>query len=313
MTIGSHYDTLQLQRSCLPDDVRKAYRKLSLEYHPDRNQSIDAKEKFNRVAEAFVVLSTPKLRAIYDRFGMDGLRYGAPQGHNDYTEPWIFDGDGEKVFRDFFGTDNPFKEIFPPLDEFKLGSGPSLSQKLRRHQSPPIESDLFITLEEAYTGCVKKLKITRKILNDDGHTTTQRDKILTVHVKPGWKQGTRVTFPKEGDQGPNNIPADVVFIIKYRDHPRFTRKGNDLFHRTNVKLSDALCGCSVSLLTLDERELNIPINDVITPSVIKRVAGEGMPLSKNPSEHGDLIIEFNVVFPTNLSDESKRLVRNALP
>lgn len=59
-----------------------------------------------------------------------------------------------------------------------------------------------------------------------------------------------VTFPKEGDQGPNNIPADVVFVIRYKDHPRFKRKGNDLIHVTRVKLADALCGCSISLLTL---------------------------------------------------------------
>eukprot|EP00043_Microstomoeca_roanoka_P004216 m.48316 g.48316 ORF g.48316 m.48316 type:complete len:315 (+) comp12388_c1_seq1:191-1135(+) len=312
MPVEGYYETLNLQRNALPEDIRKAYRKLSLEYHPDRNQSIDAQEKFNRVAESYVVLSTPYLKAVYDQYGSEGLSNGAPKGHEGYTEPWVFDGDGHRVFRDFFGTDNPFQDLFPPQDEFQLGQGPALTQRLRRVQSPPIESDLLITLEEAYTGCVKKLKITRKVLNDDGHTTTVRDKILTVHVKPGWKEGTRVTFPKEGDQGPNNIPADVVFVIKYKEHPRFVRKGNDLVHVTHVKLADALCGCSISLLTLDGRELHIPVNDVITPVYSKRVPGEGMPSSKDTSKRGDLIINFAIQFPPTLTDEKKRLVRAAL-
>ena len=313
MPVESHYEVLGLQRNASPADVRKAFRKLSLEHHPDRNKAIDAEAKFKRVAEAFVVLSTPKLKAIYDQYGMEGLSTGAPEGHEGYTQPWVFDGDAHKVFREFFGTDNPFQDLFPPQDEFKFGEGPSLAQRLRRHQSPPIESALLISLEEAFSGCVKKLRIARKVLNDDGNTTTERDKILTVNVKPGWKAGTRVTFPKEGDQGPNNIPADVVFVIKYKDHPRFVRKGNDLIHTTRVKLADALCGCSISLLTLDGRQLSIPVNDVITPSYEKRVPNEGMPHTRDPSKRGDLIIKFEIIFPSSLSDEHKRLIRAGLP
>ena len=79
-------------------------------------------------------------------------------------------------------------------------------------------------MEEAFLGCTKKIRISKTVLNDDGHTTGTREKILTVKVKPGLKAGTRITFPKEGDQGPNNIPADVVFVLEYLEHPRFVRK-----------------------------------------------------------------------------------------
>ncbi len=74
-------------------------------------------------------------------------------------------------------------------------------------QDPQIERDLTLTLEETYNGCTKKMKISRKVLNDDGRTTSTREKILTVNVKRGWREGTRITFPKEGDQGPNRIPG----------------------------------------------------------------------------------------------------------
>lgn len=102
------------------------------------------------------------------------------------------------------------------------------------------------------------MKISRQVLSSDGHTHTRKPKILTVIVKPGWKEGTRVTFPKEGDQGPNNIPADVVFVIKYKEHPRFQRQGNNLIHTAQVSLADALCGCFVELMTLGEATLPPP-------------------------------------------------------
>jgi DnaJ family protein B protein 13 len=258
------------------------------------------------------VLSTPRLRAIYDQFGSEGLKDGAPQGHDTHTEPWVFGGDADGVFKEFFGTDNPFQDIFPPLDELKFGDAPEITQKLRRKQDPPIEHDLFITLEEAFLGSVKKLKISRKILSEDGHTTRTREKILTVNVKKGWKEGTKVTFLKEGDQGPNNIPADVVFTLKYRPHARFERQGLNLVHVADISLVDALCGCVVSLLTLDDRKLSIPVNDVITPTYTKRVEGEGMPSTKDPSKRGDLILKFNIEFPRNLTDQSKAFVRKAL-
>ena len=100
-------------------------------------------------------------------------------------------------------------------------------------------------------------------MNEDGHTSSIRDKILTITVKPGWRESTRITFPKEGDQGPNNIPADIVFIVRDKMHPRFKREGNNLIFKATVLLGKALTGCGVSVPTLDGRLLNIPINDII--------------------------------------------------
>ena len=100
-------------------------------------------------------------------------------------------------------------------------------------------------------------------MNEDGHTSSIRDKILTITVKRGWREGTRITFPKEGDQGPNNVPADIVFIVRDKPHPRFKRDGNDLIFTARVLLGKALTGCSVDVPTLDGRLLTIPINYII--------------------------------------------------
>ena len=233
-------------------------------------------------------------------------------GKQTWTAPFTYHGDSYGVFRKFFGTDNPFSSLFSPTDEFGVGGDDPL-RRSRLTQDAPLERDLLLTYAEAYNGCVKKMKINRQVLGSDGHTPTRKPKILTVVVKPGWKEGTRITFPKEGDQGPNNIPADVVFIVKYRPDPTFKRVGNDLVHRAQISLVDALCGCIVELVTLDGRKLCIPVNDVVRPGSTVRVADEGMPATKKGGKKGDLLLEFDTVFPPNLSEEQKVLVRQAFP
>nr|XP_048695288.1 dnaJ homolog subfamily B member 13 isoform X5 [Caretta caretta] len=104
------------------------------------------------------------------------------------------------------------------------------------------------------------------VMNEDGHTSTIRDKILTIDVQPGWKQGTRITFQKEGDQGPNIIPADIIFIVREKLHPRFKREDDDLLYVATIPLGKALIGCTVDVRTLDDRLLNIPINDIVQSS-----------------------------------------------
>eukprot|EP00730_Choanoeca_flexa_P016219 TRINITY_DN7625_c0_g1_i3.p1 TRINITY_DN7625_c0_g1~~TRINITY_DN7625_c0_g1_i3.p1 ORF type:complete len:315 (+),score=52.83 TRINITY_DN7625_c0_g1_i3:82-1026(+) len=312
MTKTDLYGVLSLNKSAASSDIQNAYRRLALEYHPDKNKSPEAEEKFLQVAESYTILSNAKLRAVYDQFGEEGLRDGAPRGYDGFTEPYTFHGDSSKVFREFFGTDNPYQDLFAPQDEFGFGPKPTLAQKLHRKQDPAIERPLLLSLEEAFLGCTKKIRISKTVLNEDGHTTSSREKILTVKVKPGLKAGTRITFPKEGDQGPNNIPADVVFVLEYIKHPRFERKGNDLHHVTKITLVEALCGCIVELLTLDGRKLSIPINDVITPGFTKTVPSEGMPLTKTPSKKGNLVLHFDTEFPRNLSDDRKALIRQAL-
>jgi len=89
------------------------------------------------------------------------------------------------------------------------------------------------------------MKITRQVLNPDGHTTRAEEKLLTIDVKPGWKAGTKVTFAREGDQAPNKIPADVVFVIKDKPHPVFTRDGADIKYRAKVSLRDV---CTINIL-----------------------------------------------------------------
>lgn len=233
-----YYKILGITKNATDDEIKKAYRKLALKYHPDKNKSAEAEEKFKEVAEAYEVLSDKKKRDIYDAYGEEGLKGGTSGGHENSTGgfSYTFHGDPRATFAQFFGNTNPFQDFFGFDDPF--GSGMDENQPFvrlfsmspndnispsRKEQDPPIEYDLSVSLEKILTGCTKNMKITKKILKNG--RLERVEKVLAINVKPGWKEGTRITFPKEGDQGRNKIPADIIFVIKDKPHNIFKREG----------------------------------------------------------------------------------------
>uniref|UniRef100_A0A670HSS5 DnaJ homolog subfamily B member 13 n=2 Tax=Podarcis muralis TaxID=64176 RepID=A0A670HSS5_PODMU len=310
-----YYAVLDLTRSAKDADIKKAYRKLALKYHPYKNKEPWAREKFKQLAEAYDVLSDPLKKGIYDKFAEEGLKGGIPLEFTvdtPWTDGYVFHGNPEKVFRDFFGGDNPFAEFYTAEGaEVNMAFG-GLRGKGVKKKDPPIERDLYLSLEDLFYGCTKKIKISRRVMNDDGHASTIKDKILTIDVRPGWKQGTKITFQEEGDQGPNIIPADIIFIVKEKIHPRFKREDDNLIYVAPLPLGKALTGCTVDVRTLDERLLNIPLNDIVHPKYFKVVPGEGMPLASDPTCKGDLIMYFDILFPQRLTPAKKEMLRHAL-
>lgn len=178
------------------------------------------------------------------------------------------------MFSDFFGGRNPFDQFFgrnggmgedmetdDPFASFGMGgmggfprsfNTRSHGGRLEKKQDPPVTHDLRVSLDEVFTGCTKKMKISRKRLNPDGRTTRTEDKILTMEVKKGWKEGTKITFPREGDETPTNIPADVVFVVKDKPHPVYKRDGSDIIYSAKITLREVRWGLilRVSLQTL---------------------------------------------------------------
>ena len=306
-----YYSILGVTRSSESMEIKRAYRTLSLKFHPDSNKSVGAKESFLEVSEAYDVLSDLERRGLYDQFGEETLKGGIPR-NGQFIEGYAYHGDPQQTFREFFGGNNPFADYFTlsGLTEPPAFSG--VAGLVQPRQDAPVERELQLSLEEIFLGCTKKMKISRRVMNEDGVTTSLRDKILSIKISPGIQEGTKITFPKEGDQGPNAIPADIAFIIRDKKHPRFSRKNLDLLHTARIKLSEALAGCSVPILTLDGREISIPVNDIVRPGFTKLVAGEGMPSAEGTGTRGDLVISFEVLFPHKLSEEKKSAVRKIL-
>uniref|UniRef100_A0AC34QHT1 Chaperone DnaJ C-terminal domain-containing protein n=1 Tax=Panagrolaimus sp. JU765 TaxID=591449 RepID=A0AC34QHT1_9BILA len=182
----------------------------------------------------------------------------------------------------------------------------------RQRQDPTVQHELPVSLEDIYKGCTKKMRITRKVVGPDGSMKTE-DKVLSINIKPGWKSGTKITFPKEGDQMPGRVPADIAFVIKDKPHPKFKREGSDIRYVHRLSLKQALCGTTVDVPTLDGTTRKIVIDTVTKPNSTRRLSGEGLPNPKLNNKRGDLIIEFNVVFPDSLAPAAKELIMNALP
>ena len=118
-------------------------------------------------------------------------------------------------------------------------ASPQANRKMSQKQDPPIEYDLAVSLEDILKGADKKIKISRAVIGLDG-TRRKEDKVLTIHVKPGWKAGTKITFPREGDQNPNSIPADVVFVIRDKPHSTFKRDGSDIKYTVKITLRQVI-------------------------------------------------------------------------
>ncbi|GFS30597.1 DNAJ heat shock family protein [Actinidia rufa] len=333
-----YYKILQVDRNASDEDLKKSYRKLAMKWHPDKNPNNkkDAEAKFKQISEAYEVLSDPQKRAIYDQYGEEGLKGQVPPPEQ-YPGGATFFSTGEgpttfrfnprnanDIFAEFFGSSSPFGGVgggmrggseFSSLfgdDLFRSfgGGGGSMNQSGPR-KAPPIERTLPCSLEELYKGTTKKMKISREIADMSGKTMPVED-ILTINVKPGWKKGTKITFPEKGNEQPNVIPADLVFVIDEKPHNVFTRDGNDLVVTQKISLLEALTGYTAKLTTLDGRNLTIPITNVIHLNFEEIVLGEGMPLPKDPKERGNLRIKFNIKFPSRLTAEQKAGIRKLL-
>ncbi|XP_072961238.1 uncharacterized protein [Typha angustifolia] len=338
-----YYKVLLVDRNASDDELKKAYRKLAMKWHPDKNPNNkkEAEAKFKQISEAYDVLSDSQKRAIYDQYGEEGLKgqvpppgAGGPGGSSYYTG-----GDGsttfhfnprsaDDIFAEFFGFSSPFGGMgggggsmrggsrFPGGlfgDEF-FGSGfggEGSVHPQRPQKAAPIENRLPCSLVDLYKGTTKKMKISREIADASGRTMPVEE-ILTIDIKPGWKKGTKITFPEKGNESPNVIPADIVFVIDEKPNDVFTREGNDLIVSQKISLAEALTGYTVHLTTLDGRNLMVPINSVIHPGYEEVVPREGMPIPKDPSKRGNLRIKFNIKFPSRLTAEQKTGIKKLL-
>jgi len=335
-----------------PEALKKAYRKQAMKFHPDKNRdNRDAAEKrFKEISEAYEVLTDPDKRGVYERHGEEGLKAGMGRGGGGGGAPpgaggggGGFPGDGgfpgggggRGASQSRRPEDNFTKQESESFDEAAertarerggMGGGGGGSVPCRPPpapapppapppQDPPIERPLDCTLEELYGGTTRAARINRRVLYSDGEYRREV-RFVQIHVAPGWIRGTRVTFPRMGDERPGRTPADVVFVVEETPHARFRREGDDLvlLPEQEISLYSALCGAWVSVERLDGSTLDFDTGGgVVRPGAVWTLDGEGMPVSGQPGARGSLKVRFGVQFPRfRLTDAQKMHVWEAL-
>lgn len=289
MEYKDYYKILGVNRKASEEDIRKAYRKLAKQYHPDYNpNNKQAEERFKEINEAYEVLSDAKKRAYYDRVGSDysqWQRRGAPGDFN-WEQYSGFPG-GARVagmddLNDLFG--GGFSDFFQTI--FGMSGRPSA-----RTQPQGYQQEMDITLEEAYKG-------TTRLISSAG-------KQKRVRIPPGVRSGSKV---RVAGAGPNGL--DLYLIINLTEDERFERRGDDLHTTATVDAFTAILGGEADVETLDGRlKLNIPAGT--QPGQVFRLAGRGMPHLRDPKNKGDLFVKVKVQIPKYLSSKQRELLEEA--
>lgn len=290
-----YYAILGVHQLASEDEIKRAYKQKALKHHPDKNRGdLEAEKKFMDISEAYEMLSDPYKRSLYDRFGSEELRnyLGTdPQSH-------------------FRPSGRPYSEFGP--DSSADYTYDAYNNYFVRYKDPSTFYDLYVTLEEVNKGATRKMKITRKRFNAELNTTVRDEKLLEIQVKPGWKEGTKITFEGEGDEGDQNtIAGDIVFVIRDKPHATFERSNSDLIYRVKLSIKQALLGTVINIPFLDSAKPPYQLRthqEIITPQTEKRFTNEGLPYPKDPTRRGDLIVKFDILFPKVINSEQRTLV-----
>ena len=324
----NYYEILEINRTCSQEDISEAYRNLSLQYHPSR-ATPDKKEvyelHFQKLAEAYEVLSDPVKKGIFDIYGAEGLHKGITDKKGNIKGVYKFLNNGYEIFEKYMGSSNPFTLI---RDHEKIseeipsvfGSAFGGQNKKSEEKLKNIEINLNCSLEELYNGCVKTIKYKKKAISYDLRTTEDKEVCIDVEIFKGYDKNTIIPFKEMGNEAPGIKNSDLIVHIREKKHRCFKRVNkNDLIYIHKIDLAQALNSEPVKLTILDNRILSISVDEIISPSTVKIVYGEGMPIYQKEisvrdlnDKKGDLYIKFDIKFPEYIDPVKKMEITTLL-
>jgi curved DNA-binding protein len=312
-----YYSILGVAKNATPEVIKKHYRKLAMEYHPDRNKEDEqAEEKFKAINEAYAVLSNPKKRKQYDTFG-------SARFHQRFSQEDIFQGfDIGDILKDFgFTTDDVFGSMFGrgrrgggttgrrQRSPFGGGQGFDFQDIFNQTgrqgfgtqqpaKGPDRTTDLTVTLEEAASGAKKSVTL----------SSAGKRQALTVTIPAGIRDGNKLRLAGKGDPGhPGTPPGDLYLVVRVQPHPVFRREDDHLHLEKEIRLSEALLGTTIEVPTLLEKPRKVKVPAGTQPGAKIRLPGMGMP-GRGNSNPGDAYVSLRIVLPKKLNKRQKKLV-----
>lgn len=316
MAKRDYYEVLGVQRTATPDEMKKAFRKLAMQFHPDKNPNDKkAEERFKELGEAYEVLSDEQKRKTYDQFGHMGSQAGFKPGSNPFEGFQRGAGAGFGGFQGFGGQQagaENFQDIFGDIfsDLFSGGrarpGGPAGGARpgagQARNRGADLRYTLNISFEEAAAGTEKTISFIRQ------RGGKEESAKLAITVPAGVKAGQRLKLRNEGDSpSSGNNPGDLYVIINIQDHSIFKRVENDVHIDLPISYIDAVLGTSVEIPTLTGKaSLKVPPG---TPSgQIFRLKGKGFATVEGAGT-GDLLVRVVIDVPRELSEEQRDLLK----
>jgi molecular chaperone DnaJ len=342
------YQVLGVDRNTSEEDIKKAYRKMAMKYHPDRNPgNKEAEQIFKKAAEAYGILGDSEKRKIYDQYGIDGLRGTETRGYSTMED--IFD-----AFGDIFGGGSIFEDFF--------GGGRSHGRAARRGTS--LKCDIEVDFKEIATGVEKKIELTRREICDTCRGTGAKEgtspincpycrgkgevqqsqgfftlrttcpkchgsgkviespctkcggsgrypkrAVISIQIPAGVEDGTRLRLTGQGEPGGNGAaPGDLYCDIHVIPHPIFKRQGNDVLCEVPITFAQAALGHTIDVPTLKGNIIQVKIPKGIQNNEVIPIRGEGFP-NMHGYGRGNLLVQVIVEVPTKMTSRQEELLR----
>ncbi len=315
MEFKDYYQILGVEKNATGKQIKKAYRRLARQHHPDVNPGDDAAEdKFKEINEAHQVLSDPESRRKYDtqgdnwqenesghQAGGQGQPFGAGsfgfEPRDDGRVRYEYRSVSEEELGDLLGNASPFSDIFAGF--MGGNSNGARNQAPRPRRGRDFEYPVEVSLKEAFQGTTRLLQMA-----DNFGTLRQ----VEVKIPSGVSNGSRVRLAGQGEPGnEEGTPGDLYLVVRVLPSPHFQRKGNNLRTRVKVPFLTAVLGGEVEIAALDGNKVALTIPPETQNRQVFRLRGKGMPKIKNTKERGDLLAEIQVVLPQNLSEREREL------
>lgn len=288
MDYKDYYKVLGVKKDASTDEIKKAYRKLAVKYHPDKNPGDKvAEEKFKEANEANEILGNADKRKKYDEMGENWQQYA--------NNPYAQGRPGRQSYgtEDFYGDGSQFSSFFESIFGGGGGFGGSRRKSTRPNRGQDAEASIELTLEESFNGTTRQVTL-------DGAK-------LNLKFKPGTAEGQILRLKGKGNPGYNGGEnGDLHITVHIARHPRFELKGNDLYFDQPLDLYTAVLGGKATVQSIDKAvSMNIPAGTDSHKTL--RLKGMGMPVFNKPEERGDAYVRMVLTTPKHLSDEEKEL------